>query len=72
VVLREGYKRQIREMAKVTGLFIVRLLRVRIGTLRLGTLKSGESRSLTADEVKRLKELVVAPKPRLQRRKEGS
>ena len=72
VVLREGYKPQIREMAKVTGLFIVRLLRVRIGTLRLGTLKSGESRSLTADEVKRLKELVVAPKPRLQRKLKGS
>ena len=55
VVLKEGYKRQIREMAKVTGLFIVKLMRVRISTLRLGTMKAGAFRELTTEEVNRLK-----------------
>jgi 23S rRNA pseudouridine2605 synthase len=55
IVMREGHKRQIRETAKVTGLFVVKLVRTRIGSLRLGMLKSGESRSLTSDEVKELK-----------------
>lgn len=55
-VLREGRKRQIREMCKRIGVPIVRLIRVRIGTLLLGDLKPGKWRHLTAEEVKRLKE----------------
>ena len=58
VVLKEGHKRQIREMAKTTGLFIVKLIRVRIGTLKLGSLKSGEFRNLTSEEVETLKSYV--------------
>lgn len=58
VVLREGHKRQIREMAKLTGLFVVKLMRVRIGSLYLGSMKSGEYRNLTEDEIKRLKSLT--------------
>lgn len=61
IVLKEGHKRQIREMAKMTGLFIVKLMRVRIGPLRLGTLKPGEFRSLNPDEVIKLKEQVNEP-----------
>jgi len=61
VVLKEGHKRQIREMAKMTGLFIVKLMRVRIGTLQLGSLKPGENRSLSQDEIRRLKEFVTTP-----------
>lgn len=56
VVLKEGHKRQIREMARTTGLFIVKLMRIRIGTLRLGNLKPGEFRELTTEEVKKLLE----------------
>jgi len=56
VILKEGHKRQIREMAKVTGLFIVRLVRTRIGNLTLGALKSGEYRELTEVEVARLRD----------------
>jgi 23S rRNA pseudouridine2605 synthase len=58
VVLKEGHKRQIREMAKTTGLFIVKLIRVRIGTLKLGALKPGEYRDLTSQEVDALKGFV--------------
>jgi 23S rRNA pseudouridine2605 synthase len=58
VVLKEGHKRQIREMAKVTGLFIIRLVRIRIGSLKLGSLKSGEFRSLNDRELDQLMTLT--------------
>jgi len=53
--MKEGRKRQIRETAKLLGLFVVRIIRVRIGSILLGALKSGEYRELSADEVKTLK-----------------
>lgn len=55
VILREGYKRQIREMGKVTGLPVVRIVRMRIGELHLGNLKPKEWRYLTPQEVVSLK-----------------
>ena len=55
VVLKEGRKRQIREMGFLTGLPIVRIIRVRIGSLILGNLKPGEWRSLSPIEVQKLK-----------------
>lgn len=55
VVLREGRKRQIREMGFRTGLPVVRIIRVRIGSLQLGSLKPGEWRNLNAKEVAALK-----------------
>lgn len=55
VILREGRKRQIREMGKLTGLPIVRIIRVRIATLLLGSLKPGDWRYLTPEEVAELK-----------------
>lgn len=54
VILKEGRKRQIREMGKQTGLPVVRILRVRIGGLLLGNLKPRQWRYLTAREVKEL------------------
>ncbi|HFC10102.1 MAG TPA: rRNA pseudouridine synthase [Chloroflexi bacterium] len=54
IILKEGKKRQIREMCRMVGLPIVRLVRIRIGTLRLGGLKPGEWRPLTAEEVEAL------------------
>ena len=51
VIMKEGRKRQIREIASLLGLPVVRILRVRIGTLRLGTLKPGEWRELTQEEI---------------------
>jgi 23S rRNA pseudouridine2605 synthase len=55
VILREGRKRQIREMGRLTGLPVVRIRRVRIGSLWLGKLKPGEWRHLTPEEVRALK-----------------
>lgn len=57
VVLREGRKRQIREMAKLTGLHVSRIIRVRIGRLLLGDLKPGEWRHLTREEVLKLRSI---------------
>lgn len=55
VILKEGRKRQIREMGARTGLPVVRIVRVRIGPLLLGSLKPKEWRFLTETEVAALK-----------------
>jgi 23S rRNA pseudouridine2605 synthase len=55
VLLKEGRKRQIREVGKQIGLPVVKIIRTRIGALRLGNLKPREWRQLTADEVAALK-----------------
>jgi 23S rRNA pseudouridine2605 synthase len=57
VILREGRKRQIREIGALIGLPVVRIIRLRIGTLRLGRLKPGEWRPLTQPEISELKGL---------------
>lgn len=62
VVMHEGHKRQIREIATTLGLPVVKLIRVRIASLRLGTLKIGEWRKLNDEEVAALK-LGEKPKP---------
>jgi 23S rRNA pseudouridine2605 synthase len=54
VVLHEGRKRQIREVAKLLGYEVLRLIRVREGPLELGDLPSGQWRSLTDEEVEAL------------------
>lgn len=57
VILTEGKKRQIREMGRLTGMTVKRIIRVRIGTLRLGNLKPGKWRYLTPQEITLLKNL---------------
>lgn len=54
VTLREGRKRQIREICQLVGLPVVRIVRIRIGSLRLGNLKPGQWRYLTPKEVEEL------------------
>lgn len=54
IIMKEGRKRQIREIGALLGLPVVKIIRIRIGTLRLGTLKPGEWRELTLEEVKEL------------------
>ena len=61
VVLREGRKRQIREMGKRTGLPVIRITRTRIGSLYLGKLKPGEWRYLNSQEVEKLKKTPQKP-----------
>ncbi len=55
VVLKEGKKRQIREMGERTGLPVVRIIRTRIGSLKLGKLLPKQWRYLTPDEIADLK-----------------
>lgn len=66
VLMREGRKRQIREIASILGLPVVRILRVSIGELQLGRLKPGEWRYLTSIEIETLKKSekkkIVKPK----------
>lgn len=55
VIMKEGRKRQIREMGSLTGLPIVKITRVRIGSLLLGDLKPRQWRHLTPEEIQELK-----------------
>lgn len=59
VILREGRKRQIREMGRQTGLPVVRIIRVRMASLRLGNLKPGQWRELSEAEIRALKQGVL-------------
>ncbi|MDP1545352.1 MAG: pseudouridine synthase [Anaerolineales bacterium] len=55
VIMGEGKKRQIREVGKLLGLPVVKIIRLRIGTLKLGSLKPRQWRYLTEDEIRELK-----------------
>lgn len=68
VVMHEGRKRQIREVAALLGHPVVLLQRVRIGPLRLGTLPSGQWRYLTESELAELAALKQPPGRSLPRR----
>ncbi len=54
IVLRTGWKRQVRRMCAAVGIRVVRLRRVRLGPLTLGGLAPGASRELTPREVRAL------------------
>ena len=51
LVLRTGWKRQVRRMCAAVGLRVTRLRRVRMGPLGLGALPLGKWRELTKNEV---------------------
>lgn len=51
IVLRTGWKRQLRRMLASVNLRTERLVRIRIGSLPLGKLRLGDWRELTAKEV---------------------
>jgi 23S rRNA pseudouridine2605 synthase len=55
VVMGEGKKRQIREVGRLLGLPVVKIIRLRIGTLKLGSLKPRQWRHLTENEMMELK-----------------
>jgi 23S rRNA pseudouridine2605 synthase len=55
IILTEGRKREIREVAAALGHPVRTLIRVRIGPIELGHLKPGKWRYLKPDEVDRLK-----------------
>lgn len=54
IILDEGKNRQIRRMLAVSGVAVLRLVRVSVGTLALGDLKTGAVRPLTAAEKRAL------------------
>ncbi|MCL4299828.1 MAG: rRNA pseudouridine synthase [Anaerolineae bacterium] len=58
IILTEGRKRQIREVAKAFGHPVLRLERVRLGPIKLGHLKPGKWRYLKPAEVEQLKRSV--------------
>jgi 23S rRNA pseudouridine2605 synthase len=62
VVMGEGRKREIREVATRLGLRVVRLQRIRIGSLLLGTLRPGQARDLSSAEVRALSVSARAPR----------
>jgi 23S rRNA pseudouridine2605 synthase len=64
VVMHEGRKHEIRDIAKALGLWVHRLIRVRLGALRIGSLRPGEWRTLEPKEIQQLK----APPPRAKSR----
>lgn len=57
VIMKEGRKRQIREVGELLGLPVNRLQRVRIGTLKLNNLKPRQWRELTPAEIRSLKKV---------------
>ncbi len=67
VVMHEGRKRQIREVARLLGHPVQYLLRVRIGPIDMGDLKPGKWRFLNAKEIQSLRRL--AEKSRLRNSK---
>lgn len=64
VIMHEGRKRQIREVAGMLGHRVKYLQRVRIGPIRLTNLKVGEWRHLSASEVKLLQGLIEPRAPK--------
>ena len=58
LVLRQGWKRQVRRSLQVLGHRVVDLRRVRIGPLRLGDLVEGGARELRQTEVEALRREV--------------
>ena len=54
LVLRTGWKRQVRRMCTAVGLRVLRLRRVRMGPLLLGRLREGAWRELSPREVRAL------------------
>ena len=60
-VLREGRKRQLREMCALLGHPVRRLIRTHLGPLALGNLPTGQWRELTDDEVRALRQAGARP-----------
>ena len=54
IVLRTGWKRQLRRMCAAAGLRVVELRRVRLGPLPLGRLRAGAWRELSPREIRAL------------------
>jgi pseudouridine synthase len=56
ITISEGRNRQVRRMIDAVGSRVRKLVRVSIGPLRIGSLQIGKWRTLTAEEVRRLRD----------------
>ena len=65
VVMHEGRKHEIRDVAKTLGLWVHKLIRVRLGTIKIGSLRPGQWRELEPKEIQQLK----APPPKSKSRR---
>ena len=72
MILREGRKREIREMMKSAGASVISLHCESYGPLTLGALRTGARRELSPKEIEQLKDGAQAPyAPVLLRRDQG-
>src|SRR5258706_8049684 len=55
ITITEGRNRQVRRMVEALDAEVVTLIRIAIGSIRIGDLPSGQTRALTADELKALR-----------------
>jgi 23S rRNA pseudouridine2605 synthase len=60
IIMKEGRKRQIREIGSRIGLPVFRIKRTRIGSIKLGKLKVAEWRYLTKQEIAELNKYKTA------------
>ena len=58
IKIKEGKKRQIKRMFAALGYTVKGLRRTAFGSFTIGTLKEGSYRSLTAQEIKKMRELI--------------
>lgn len=64
IILREGRKREIRRIFEKFGHQVVSLVRVSLGSLELGDLEQGKARSLTREEIEKLKKDAASSRER--------
>jgi len=64
VTVYEGMNREIRRVFARQGIKVKRLKRVRLGSLNLGPLAEGEYRTLSSEEIERLKRAAQAAVPK--------
>jgi 23S rRNA pseudouridine2605 synthase len=62
LTISEGKNRQVRRMMEALGHDVVSLKRISLGPQSLGSVHEGEFRSLTQDEVQRLRDAGSSPK----------
>lgn len=58
IILTQGLNRQIRRMCEYFGYRVVKLVRTRIMNIELGSLESGKYREVTAEEYRKLQQLI--------------
>ena len=67
ITLYQGINRQIRRVCDELGLTILKLVRIAEGPLRLGNLSTGEVRSMSEEEVLKLKAACTAQNSKVSR-----